>query len=73
MIDRPIDANPIENLWHVIKNKIITLGPVHADELWKQIQNIWYNIPSEICGNLVHSMPRRLTAILKIQGHATKY
>ena len=40
LIDGPIDANPIQNLWHIIKNKIITLGPVHVDELWKQIQNI---------------------------------
>ena len=73
LIDGPIDANLIENLWHMIKNKIITLGPVHANELWKQIQNIWYNIPSEICRNLVDSMPRRLAAILKMKGHATKY
>ena len=55
------------------KEQIITLRPVHADVLWKQIQNIWYNITSEICRNLVDSMPRKLAAILKMKGHATKY
>jgi len=67
------DSHSIENLWHIIKNKIIILGPVYADKLWKQIQNIWHNIPSEICRNLVDSMPQRLAAILKMKGHATKY
>jgi transposase len=67
------DANPIENLWHIIKSKINTLGPLNADEMWKEIQNIWYNIPSGICRNLVDSMPRRLANILRMKGHATKY
>jgi len=65
-INGPIDANPIENLWHIIKNKTITLGPVHADELLKQIQNIWYNITSEICRNLV-------AAILKMKQNIDIY
>jgi transposase len=67
------DANPIENLWHIIKSKITTLGLLNAEELWSEIQNIWYNIPSTICRNLVDSMPRRVANILKMKGFATKY
>jgi len=40
------DANQIENLWHFIKMKINDLGPMNSDQMWKEIQNIWYNIPS---------------------------
>jgi len=34
------DTNPIEKLWHVIKNKINALGLHNTDELWKEIQII---------------------------------
>jgi len=34
------DTNPIENLWHIIKSKINNLGPLNAEEMWSEIQNI---------------------------------
>ena len=76
LLDWPVnspDANPIENLWHIIKSKINTLGPLNAEEMWSEIQNIWYNIPCTICHNLVDSMPQRVEKILKMKGFATKY
>ena len=50
LIDWPAnspDANPIENLWHIIKSKINNLGPVNAKEMWPEIQNICiiYHVP----------------------------
>ena len=65
------DANPIENLWHIIK--INTLGPLNAEEMWSEIQNILYNISCTICHNLVDSMPRGVAEIWKMKGFATKY
>ena len=67
------DANPIENLWHIIKSKINTSRPPNAEEMWSEVQNIWYNIPCTICHNLVDPMPRGVAKILKMKGIATKY
>lgn len=67
------DANPIENLWHLIKSKINTLGPLTSEQMWTEIQNAWYNIPGHVCRALVDSMPRRVTAMLKMKGYPTKY
>jgi len=67
------DANPIENLWHFIKMKLNDLGPMNSDKMWKEIQNIWYNIPSALCRRLVDSMPRRVSSIIKMKGYPTKY
>lgn len=67
------DANPIENLWHLIKIKMNDLGPLNADEMWVELQKIWYNIPTSLCRKLVDSMPRRVTSIIKMKGYPTKY
>ena len=32
------DVNPIENLWHIIKSKINTLGPLNAEEMWSDYE-----------------------------------
>ena len=42
------DANPMEKLWHFIKMKLNDLGPMNSDQMWKEIQNIWYNIPCSL-------------------------
>lgn len=67
------DANPIENLWHLIKTKLNDLGPLNVDEMWVELQNIWYNIPTSLCRKLVDSMPRRVSSIIKMKGYPTKY
>ena len=67
------DANPIENLWFHIKRKLNKMGPMPADEMWTAIQEIWYNIPVSLCRWLVDSMPRRMSAIMKMKGYPTKY
>ena len=33
----------------------------------------WNNIPSEVCQNLIESMPRRLEAVIKAKRGHTKY
>lgn len=67
------DLNPIENLWGEVKRRLSHIKVSNKDELWKAVQNAWYNIPLETCRKLVESMPRRCMAVIQNDGHGTKY
>lgn len=67
------DVNPIENLWAIIKNKLHNCEPMTCTEMWAKIQDIWYHIPVSICRSLIDSMPRRVSAVLRMNGYPTKY
>lgn len=66
--------NPIEHLWDHMKRELKNRPPSKdKDELWEKIQDIWNNIPAEVCLNIVRSMPRRLEQIRKSKGGHTIY
>lgn len=67
------DLNPIENLWNDLKNIVALKKVSNKNQLWTEIQKAWYSIPLERCQRLVDSMPRRCAAVIKNNGHATKY
>lgn len=68
------DLNPIENLWKVLKAKVNEQKPASMTELKDTIQRVWCtNISSDLCKNLVHSMPDRIAAVIKNKGRHTKY
>lgn len=67
------DLNPIENLWKDVKNTVGQKKVRNKEELWQEILKAWKAIPVERCQNLINSMPRRCEAVLKNNGHATKY
>lgn len=67
------DLNPIENLWREVKVALKGKNPSNKDELWTFIKAAWENIPIKTCQALVDSMPRRCLAVIKNNGHATKY
>ena len=51
---------------------LMNVKPV-SSQMWKEIQNIWYNIPSSLCRRLVDFMTRRVSSIIKMKGYPTKY
>ena len=69
------DLNPIEHLWHTLKFRLAAyeVEPRSIQELWERIQVEWEKIPKEECLNLINSMPRRVSAVLKAKGGYTKY
>ena len=68
------DLNPIENCWHIMKNKLEQKEKKNLDELKQEIVNIWCTeITPEYCRALARSMPSRCAAVIKAQGGATKY
>lgn len=67
------DLNPIENLWHYIKQKITTTIGRTPNETFDEIKRIWDEIPKQILENLVQSMPHRLQEVVDNNGGNTSY
>ena len=67
--------NPIEHLWFYLKRRMgsYKVQPLSIYELWKRVQDEWNNIPNELCLELINSMPRRISAVLKARGGNIKY
>ena len=69
------DLNPIEHLWRHLKRQLAAYDtePTSIYELWKRVEVEWYNIPVQVCIELIESMPRRVAAVLEAKGGYTKY
>ena len=45
----------------------------NLDELYNEIQRIWFSIPHDFIKSLIDSMTRRLNALIAARGGTTKY
>ena len=67
------DLTPIENLWSKIKDLVAEKQPSSGKALTETIKEVWVKkISREYCPSLIASMPRRLEAVVKVQGGHTK-
>ncbi len=67
------DLNPIEHLWGILKRQVEHHSPSSIQSLKEVILEEWKKIDLTKCRHLVHSMPRRLGAVIKNHGGHTKY
>lgn len=68
------DLNPIENLWHIVQQKMLKKVFTNKKELISAFLKVWHSeIPIEMCQNLANSMPHRIMAVIKAKGASTKY
>ena len=68
------DFNPIETFWTELKNKVVEKHPTSLPSLINTIKTSWVlDMPTELCRNLIESMPRRIRAVLEAKGRHTKY
>ena len=69
------DLNPIENAWNLMKNKVFKQGRnMSVGQLKETIASVWNDeMDVEYFRKLSDSMPRRIKAVLKANGHMTKY
>jgi len=68
------DLNPIENFWTVLKNRVAEKHRTSLPSLIKTIKSSWVlDMPTELCRNLIESMPRRVRAVLEAKGGHTKH
>ena len=77
-LDWPVqspDLNPMEHLWEHLKRKLSDYEsePQGILELWERVEAEWDKIPVEVCVNLIESMLKRITAVLKSKGGYIKY
>ena len=62
------DLNPIENMWHVIKNNVEKRMPKNIEELKKFMVEEWDAISDKTVNNLVLSMENRCKLVLEENG-----
>lgn len=74
---RSPDLNPIENLWHWLKNHIEDhhrdLQRLSLAALRTAIEEAWDAIPEELLLRLAHSMPDRLRKVIAAEGGGIEY
>lgn len=66
------DLNPIEHLLGIVKLQVQNHSPSSIQAVKEVILEEWKKKDFALCRQLVHSMPRRLDAVLKSNGAHTK-
>ena len=67
------DLNPIENIWRLLKLQIHRRNPVNMENLKVICLEEWKKINPSLCRKLTETYKRRLLAVIKNRGNATKY
>ena len=69
------DLNPIENIWGVLKQRLMCLGSLSKTQLIDNVQKIWREDPTlfSMCTTLVQSMHQRVSDVLKNHGGVIDY
>jgi len=69
------DLNPIENLWHILKVRIINRKDKlrNTEELIVALKEEWVKLNIEMINKLCDSMPQRLQAVIANKGRAAGY
>lgn len=69
------DLNPIEHLWDLLKRAVRRrpVQPLTLQDLRLALAEEYQAIPQERISNLIHSMPRRMQAVIAARGGNTRY
>jgi len=64
------NLNIIKPLWSAVQSRVRNIFPPSS---LKQLEEEWYSIPLETNQNLHESIPRRIKALLQMNGGPTPY
>ena len=68
------DMNPIENLWHELKEFIRReVKPKTKDELVEGISNFWSTVDTAKCRKYIGHLRKVLLKVIELNGNATGY
>ncbi|GLB38751.1 putative DDE superfamily endonuclease [Lyophyllum shimeji] len=69
------DLNPIERVWHELKNRLRALPhpPNTLDDLKEAVRRVWDELPIEDVDKHIRRMPDRVEAILAAKGGHTRF
>ena len=67
--------NPIEHMWSEVERRLRSIKePIkNKNELWERIQNTWNSIEIDVCQKLIHTMPERISDVIKQKGGYTRW
>ncbi len=70
-----LDMNPIEHVWVHLKRSYSCLNVHNKDTLFLELHTCWRQFMGNhlLRHNLIDTMPHRLQALVRAQGHSTKY
>ena len=71
----PPDINPIERVWHIMKNYLQDHYPeaMGYDQLRAAVKDAWDKVGQFEFEDLINSMPDRCEAVIDAEGRFTKY
>ena len=69
------DLNPIEGIWKILKDKVNRTAATNRRELTERILQTWHHDRSiaDLAAAYIRDMPKRVAAVIKAKGGATKY
>jgi hypothetical protein len=68
------DLSPIENCWSQFKRRLSQRRqPTEKEEFKILASQVWEETSLDVCRALFESMPKRLRAVIKSNGNATRY
>jgi transposase InsO family protein len=67
------DLNIIENVWDMLAREVTNQRPATRADLIQVLFTAWNNLTLEYIQQLYHSLPRRLRAVIRSRGYATRY
>jgi len=67
------DLNPIEGIWSYWKDQVRRRLPSNTESLERLCLQEWARIPLTVIQANIHSIPKRLEAVVKAKGGETKY
>ena len=65
------DIWPIENVWSIVKQRLMEKEPTGKNQLKLVITKVWKEIDNdkELCKKLMKSIPDRLQAVINVDGN----
>ena len=69
------DLNPIENLWAIIKRRLLEQDCSTMSQLIEAIISIWFRDDEIVktCQKLIESIPERISQVIKNRGGHISY
>jgi hypothetical protein len=64
------DLSPIEQVWAYIKNNLNASNIKDAETLFREVENVWNDIPMEMIDHLINSLHPRIWALEDLNGHS---
>ena len=68
------DLNPIENLWHELKEYLRReVKPRKKEELVNGIEQFWRTVNKQKCGRYINHLQKVIPKVIELEGDATGY